>query len=158
MNNEDAAEDGDEANNTNADDADGDDEGDGSDNDADNELDSDYMADPGDAAAAGGGAGRTKPIMPTFAGEGNNIFEYPRTRIHWFPRILPTCSYHTGQEARQPRPLSHRSGQEVVLDGDQIRGRFHRLVYHSSLRLGRALVSIFVFPCKIYGWQSVCGH
>ncbi len=31
-------------------------------------------------------------------------------------------------------------------------------VYRTSLRLGRALVSTFVFFCKIYGWQSVCGH
>ncbi len=34
-----------------------------------------WTQDPGGAAAAGGGAGRTKPIIPTFAGEGNNIFE-----------------------------------------------------------------------------------
>ncbi len=31
-------------------------------------------------------------------------------------------------------------------------------MYRTSLRLGRALVSTFVFFCKIYGWQSVCGH
>ncbi len=49
------------------------------DNDADDEVDDassdlDDMADPGGAAAEGGRASRTKLIIPTFAGKGNNIF------------------------------------------------------------------------------------
>ncbi len=42
---------------------------------ADESAEESNAADSNGAEAAGGGAGRIKPILPTFAGEGNNIFE-----------------------------------------------------------------------------------
>ncbi len=49
------------------------------------------MADPGGAAAAGGGAGRTKPIIPTFAGKGNNIFEISSLAQEFIDSFLGYC-------------------------------------------------------------------
>ncbi len=100
-----AADDGDEADNADADcgeadnteadeeAADGDDAGDGSDNNADDKVDSNDMADPEAAAAAGGGAGRTKPIIPTFAGKGNNIFKITTLAQEFIDSVLGYCQH-----------------------------------------------------------------
>ncbi len=86
-----------------ADDSDTTDDGDGaedsSDNDAtDDDLDNtsfdfDDMADPGGAAAAGGEAGCTKPITPTFAGEGSNIFEISSLAQEFTDSFLNYCQH-----------------------------------------------------------------
>ena len=89
----------DNADNESADDnADEDDAEGNSDSDADDEVsdassDSDDMADPGAAAAAGGGAGRTKPIIPTFNGEGNNIFEISTLAQEFIDSFLGYCQH-----------------------------------------------------------------
>ncbi len=77
----------------NADDTEG-----SSDSEADNEVsdassDFDDMADPGAAAAAGGGAGRMKPIMPTFTGEGSNIFEISTLAQEFIDSFLGYCQH-----------------------------------------------------------------
>ncbi len=82
---------------TNEESADDDDADGSSDDEADDEVsdassDSD-MADPGAAAAAGGGAGRTKPIIPTFAGEGNNIFEISNLAQEFIDSFLGSCQH-----------------------------------------------------------------
>ena len=69
-----------------------------SDSETDDEVsnafsDSDDMADPGAAAAAGGGAGRTKSIIPTFAGEGNNIFEISTLTQEFIDSFLGYCQH-----------------------------------------------------------------
>ncbi len=69
-----------------------------SDSEAEDEVnntssDSDDMMDPGAAAAAGGGAGRTKPIIPTFAGEGNNIFEISTLAQEFIDSFLGYCQH-----------------------------------------------------------------
>ncbi len=86
---------GDEADNTDIDEeaADGDGAGDSSDNAADDKLDSDNMADPGAAAAVGGGAGSTKPIIPTFAVQGNNIFEISTLAQEFIDSFLGYCQH-----------------------------------------------------------------
>ena len=86
-----AADDSDDEDNA---DADKESSEDSSDKYADNKINnasSNDMADPGGATAAGVGAGRTKPVISSFTGEGSNIFDkYPRTRIHLqFPRHAP---------------------------------------------------------------------
>ena len=78
--------------------ADGDFTGDSSDNNADDEVDdassdSDDMADPGGAAAAGGGAGHTKPNTPTFSGEGNNIFKISTLSQEFIDSFLGYCQH-----------------------------------------------------------------
>ncbi len=82
---------------TNGESADDDDPDGSSDDEADDEVsdassDSD-MADPGAAASAGGGAGRTKPIIPTFAGEGNNIFEISTLAQEFIDSFLGYCQH-----------------------------------------------------------------
>ena len=79
---------------------------DSSDNDADNEVDdtcsdSDDMADPGGAAAAGGGAGRTKPIIPTFTGKGNNIFEISTFAQEFIEGFLGYCQHARVEEDKR---------------------------------------------------------
>ncbi len=48
-----------------------------------------WTQDPGGAAAAGGGAGRTKPIIPTFAG--NNIFDISSLTQEFIDSFLGYC-------------------------------------------------------------------
>ncbi len=59
----------------------------------DTSLDSKDMADPGGATAVGGGAGRTKPIILTFAGEGNNIFEISTLAQEFIDSFLVYCQH-----------------------------------------------------------------
>ncbi len=98
--------DADEESAEDSDTTDDDDAEDNLDNDADDEiddtsLDSDDMADPGGAAAAGGGAGRTKHIIPTFAGEGNNIFEISSLAQEFIDSFLGCCQHaHIAQDKR----------------------------------------------------------
>ncbi len=49
------------------------------------------MADPGGGTAAGGGAGSTKPFIPTFAGEGSNIFEISTLAQEFVNSFLGYC-------------------------------------------------------------------
>ncbi len=78
--------------------AEGDSSADSSDNDADDEVndvfsDSDNMADLEGAAAAGGGAGRTKPIIPTFTGKGKNNFEISTLAQEFIDSCLGYCQH-----------------------------------------------------------------
>ncbi len=78
--------------------AEGDGAEDSSDFNADEEVDdassdSDDMADPGGAKAAGGRTGRTKPIIPTFTGKGNNIFEISTFAQEFIDSFLGSCQH-----------------------------------------------------------------
>ncbi len=64
-------------------------------------LDSDDMVDLGGAAAAGGGAGHIKLIMPTFTGEGSNIFEISTLEQEFIDSFLSYCQHaHVVQDKR----------------------------------------------------------
>ncbi len=54
-------------------------------------VDFDAMAYPG--GAAGGGSGHIKPIKPTFAGEGNNIFEISTLAQKFVDSFLGYCQH-----------------------------------------------------------------
>ncbi len=144
MNNKGTTDDGNEVDTTAADDdeadnddadayeeaTDGDDSGDSSDNDADSddELDSDDMADKGAAAAAGGGVVRTKPIIPTFTGEDNKIFEISTLAQEFIESFLGYCQHARITQDKKldnlDQCLNHRSGQEVVPDRYKICGQW----------------------------------
>ncbi len=87
--------------------ADSDSAEDNSDNETEDDVDdassdSDNMADPGGTEAGGGGAGRTKPIIPTFTGEGNNIFEISSLTQEFIDSFLGYCQHARITQDKRP--------------------------------------------------------